>query len=71
MIVDVRSQLAQVPFVPFLIRTSDGHQDVVPTVDHAYITPHGKRVVVATDGDVLAILSPLHISAVTVQLSDG
>src|SRR6266542_3151612 len=49
MTADVRRRLERVPFVPFIIRTSDGHEYSVATVDHAKISPRGHRVVVFTD----------------------
>ena len=64
MIADIRRYLGRVPFVPFLIRTSDGHEYSVPTVDHAYVTPGGNRVVVTADDDSVAVLGPLHINGV-------
>jgi hypothetical protein len=64
MIADVRRYLERVPFVPFVIRTSDGHEYAVPTVDHAYVTPRGHRVVVTADDDSVAVLGPLHINGV-------
>ena len=64
MITEVRSQLQRTPFIPFLIRTSDGHEYYVPTVDHAWIVPKGNRVAVATDEGSVAILGPLHINSV-------
>lgn len=64
MIADVLSQLDRIPFVPFSIRTANGHEYFVPTVDHAYVTPRGNRVVVATDDDSVAILAPVHIHRV-------
>jgi hypothetical protein len=67
MIADVPLQLDRVPFVPFSIHTSDGHEYSVPTVDHAYITPRGNRIVVATDDSSVAILGPLHINGVIQQ----
>ena len=67
MIVDVRERLDRVPFVPFLIRTSDGHEYSVPTVDHAFITPRGNRVIVVADNGATAVLGPLHINRVIDQ----
>jgi hypothetical protein len=64
MIVDVRERLDRVPFVPFLIRTSDGHEYSVPTVDHAFITPRGNRVIVVADNGATVVLGPLHINSV-------
>ncbi len=67
MIVDVRERLDRVPFVPFLIRTSDGHEYSVPTVDDAFITPSGNRVIVVADNGATAVLGPLHINSVIDQ----
>jgi hypothetical protein len=64
MIADVRRRLERVPFVPFIIRTSDGHEYSAPTVDHAKISPRGHRVVIFTDEDATAILGPLHINSI-------
>jgi hypothetical protein len=67
MIVDVRERLDRVPFV---IRTSEGHEYAVPTVDHAFITPRGNRVIVTDDKGTVAILGPLHINSV-IEQSNG
>jgi hypothetical protein len=71
MIADVRKRLDHVPFVPFIIRTSDGHEYSVPTVDHAKSSPRGHRVVVFTDEDATAILGPLHINRIIDQQPNG
>ena len=70
MIADVRQRLEKVPFVPFVIRTSDGREYSVPRVDHAFITPRGNRVVVVADDGATNVLGPLHINAV-VDPPDG
>jgi hypothetical protein len=67
MIADVREHLDRVPFVPFVVRTSDGQEYSVPTVDHVFITPSGKRVTVIADDGAVAILGPVHINAVVEQ----
>jgi len=64
MIADVLSQLTRIPFIPFLIRTSDGHEYSVPTVDHAYVTPQRHRVVVTDADGGVVILGPLHTNSV-------
>jgi hypothetical protein len=71
MIADVRRRLERVPFVPFVIRTSDGHEYSVPTVDHATISPRGNRVVVFTDEGATAILGPIHINSVIDSQPNG
>jgi hypothetical protein len=67
MISDVRERLDRVPFVPFIVRTSDGHEYFVPTVDHAFITPRRNRVIVVADDGATAVLGPLHINGVVDQ----
>jgi len=64
---DIRKQLHRVPFVPFVVRTSDDHEYSVPTVDHAFITPRGNRVIVIDDEGTVNILGSLHINAVIQQ----
>jgi hypothetical protein len=71
MIADVRRRLERVPFVPFIIRASDGHEYSVPTVDHVKISPRGHRVVVFTDEDATAILGPLHINSIIDSQANG
>jgi hypothetical protein len=70
MIDEIRKRLQRVPFVPFAVRTSYGHEYSVPTVDHAFITPRGNRVVVVDDEGTTAVLGPLHINSV-VEQSNG
>jgi len=70
MIDEIRKRLQRVPFVPFSVRTSDGEEYSVPTVDHAFITPRGNRVVVVDDQGTTAILGPLHINSV-IEQSNG
>jgi len=67
---EIRKQLHRTPFVPFAVRTSDGHKYSVPAVDHAFITPRGNRVIVIDDEGTVNILGPLHINAV-IQQSNG
>ena len=67
MIDEIRKQPHGTPFVPFVVRTSDGHAYSVPTVDHAFITPRGNRVIVIGDEGTVNILGPLHINAVIQQ----
>ncbi len=37
MVRDIKKHLEKTPFVPFTIRTADGHEYVVPTRDHVYV----------------------------------
>jgi hypothetical protein len=70
MVDQIRKRLQRVPFVPFSVRTSDGHEYSVPTPDHAHISPRGNPVVVYDDEGTTAILGPLHINRV-IEQPDG
>ena len=67
MIDEIRRRVERVPFVPFSVRTSDGHEYSVPTVDHVFITPRGNRVIVVTDDGSSALLGALHINSLVDQ----
>ena len=71
MIADVCRRLERVPFVPFVIRPSDGHEYSIPTVNHAKISPRGNRVVVFTDEGATAILGSIHINSVIDSQPNG
>lgn len=59
---DIRKHLEITPFVPFAIRTADGREYAVPTIDHIYIPPTGGRVVISDDEGVVVVLPGLLIS---------
>jgi hypothetical protein len=71
MIADVRQRLEQISFVPFSIRTSDGHEYPVPTHDHAHISPRGNRVVIFLDEGPAVLLGPIHINSIIDQQPNG
>jgi hypothetical protein len=62
MVGDIRKHLQITPFVPFSIRTADGHEYPVPTVDHVYLPPTGGRVVISDNEGVVIVLPGLLIS---------
>ena len=62
MIGDIRKHLGISPFVPFSVRTADGHGYPVPTLDHIYLPPGNKRVVVSDDDGIVIVLPALLIS---------
>jgi hypothetical protein len=62
MVGDIRKHLAITPFVPFSIRTADGRENPVPTIDHIYLPPVGGRVVISDDEGVVIVLPGLLIS---------
>ena len=64
MIQQIRKLLHAVPFVPFKIRTSDGKEYIIPTVDHALASPDKPGIVVSDDDGLYTILSGLHIVSV-------
>ena len=64
MIQRIKDLLKAAPFVPFKIKTSDGHEYVVPTGDHAFVSPNNSQVIIYKDDDVHVTLSGLHIVAV-------
>ena len=61
---DVRKHTHAVPFVPFLIKTSDGQQYRVKHPDYVAFSPKGGRIVVFADEEATTTLSALHIVAV-------
>jgi len=63
----IRKRLQHIPFVPFVVRTSDGDEYSVPKRDHAFITPRGNRVIVVDDEGTTNVLGPLHINAIVDQ----
>ena len=67
MMADVRDRLERVPFVPFVIRTSDGHEYPVSSRDHAHISPRGNRVVTRP----AVLLGLIHINSIVDQETDG
>jgi hypothetical protein len=48
--------------VPFVLRTADGHEYPVPTIDHIYLPPSGGRVVISDNEGVVIVLPGLMIS---------
>ena len=61
MLQEIFSLLQRHPFEPFAVLTSDGHEYLVPTPDHAELNPRRTRVVIFTDQDEQYSLSALHI----------
>jgi hypothetical protein len=62
MIGDIRKHLEITPFVPFVIRTADGREYPVPTIDHIYLPPTSGRVVISDDEGLVVVLPGLLIS---------
>jgi hypothetical protein len=61
---EVRKLLHAEPFVPFVIKTSDGKQFRVKHPDYLAISPKGGRITVYADEETSTTLSALHVVAV-------
>jgi hypothetical protein len=68
MTAEVRKLIHAEPFVPFLIKTSDGKQYRVKHPDYVAISPKGGRIVVFADEEASTTLSALHMVAVELQV---
>jgi hypothetical protein len=64
MIQRIKELLDAAPFVPFKIKTSDGNEYLIPTADHAAVTPKLGRVMIFDDEERQVTLSGLHVVAV-------
>jgi len=62
MIGDIRKHLQVSPFVPFAVRTADGQEYPVPTIEHIYLPPRGNRIVISDDSGIVVVLPGLLIS---------
>ena len=62
MIGDIRKHLEISPFMPFRVRTADGREYPVPTLDHIYLPPGNGRVVISDDAGIVVVLPALLIS---------
>ena len=65
---EVRKLMNAEPFVPFLIKTSDGKQYRVKHPDYVAISPKGGRITVYADEEAGTMLSALHMVAVEPQV---
>jgi hypothetical protein len=68
MIDEIRKRLDESPYQPFALRTADGREYLVPTVDHIYLPPGGRRVFVTDDEGVTVGLAPLLIAGIVYDL---
>jgi hypothetical protein len=60
---EIRRLMNAEPFVPFLIKTSDGKQYRVKHPDYVAISPKGGRVTIYADEETSTMISALHIVA--------
>ncbi len=61
MLKEIFDLLQRRPFEPFAVLTSDGHEYVVPTPDHASMSPGRTQLIIYTDREEVFLLSGLHI----------
>ncbi len=52
----IKQYLDAVPFKPFTLRLTDGRSCPVPARDFANLSPHGRTLVVFTEGDGVRLL---------------
>jgi hypothetical protein len=64
MIQRIKELLQATPFIPFKIKTSDGKEYLVPTSDHAAVSPNNSRVFIFGDDESQTMISGLHLVAV-------
>ncbi len=64
MVRDIRKHLELTPFVPFRVRTADGQEYNVPTLDHVYLPPGEGRVVISDDEGYVTVIPALLISGI-------
>ena len=64
MVDEVRRLMHAEPFVPFVVKTSDGKQYRVKHPDYVAISPKGGRITVYADEETSTMISALHIVAV-------
>ena len=48
--------------MPFTIRTANGREYPVPTIDHIYLPPRGGRIVISDDDGIVVVLPALLVS---------
>jgi hypothetical protein len=62
MVGDIRKHLEITPFIPFAVRTADGREYAVPTVDHIYLPPGAARIVISDNEGVVVVIPGLLVS---------
>ena len=65
----IRRHLAISPFQPFALRTADGREYPVPTIDHLWLPPGAKHVFVTDDEGIAVGIPPLLINGIVLQSS--
>ena len=62
MVGDIRKHLEITPFIPFAVRTADGREYPVPTIDHIYLPPGAGRIVISDNDGIVVVIPGLLVS---------
>ena len=62
MVSGIRKHLEIFSFISFRVRTADGREYPVPTLDHIYLPPGGGRVIISHDAGIVVVLPALLLS---------
>ena len=58
----IRERLKLFPFQPFALRTADGREYPVLTIDHIWLPPGTKHILVANDEGITVAIPPLLVT---------
>jgi hypothetical protein len=62
MVGDIRKHLEITPFIPFAVRTADGREYPVPTIDRIYLPPGAGRIVISDNDGIVVVIPGLLVS---------
>ena len=68
MLSEIRKLLEVTPFRPFAVRIVDGHEYPVPTVDHIYLPPGARSVIVSDDQGVTVSFPAFYVTGLVQTL---
>jgi hypothetical protein len=68
MLAEIRSLLAVTPFRPFAVRIADGHEYPVPTIDHIYLPPGARGVIISDDKGVTVSFPAFYVTGLVQTL---
>lgn len=63
-VAELLQQLAERPFVPFVLVLSNGSRHEVPSPDHCTVTRFSRRITVDHDDGSFVTINPLHIAQI-------
>ena len=71
MLSKIKERLETTPFRPFALRTVDGREYPVPTIDHIYLPPGSRDIIVTDDRGVTALLASFYIIGLVDTMSSA